>query len=144
MLALDELRKKVDEFVGRLSLRKAFNVLITLIIFAPMYYLLHPRWLHWTVALLIALILAVAVIWLYDDPPKKRIWIGLAWVGLFGLWYCFHLAWLSAISAVILALLIAVLAYGIRRPSLPKPRAYYIEPWDTDRQNLLLEAWKQT
>lgn len=47
-------------------------------------------------------------------------------------------------SAILLALLIAIVFYGTRRPPSTDPPAYNVDPWDTERQKLVLEAWKQT
>lgn len=137
--------------ISDLPWKKTLNVIMVLLVLAVAYYAIHPAWLDLIAALLIAAILSI-VLWLHDSPSNQRIltglalfvFTGLALFVLFGTWYVFHPTWLSLISALLLALLIIILFYGQRRPNLIEPDGYNVEAWDTERQKLILEAWKQT
>lgn len=132
-------------------LRKALNLIMVLIVLVMLYRALCPSWLHLSISLSIATILTL-ILWLYDEPPSKRVFTGFSWLGLFGVWYYYRPPWLSLTSAILLALLIGILFYSSRRPTITKPPeytpgympGYKVEPWDTERQKLVVEAWKQT
>jgi len=133
----------MGSLLKKISWLKAINTLIVLAFLTTLHRVVRPMWPDLLASLLIGAILAL-VLYLYDDPQKKRIYTGACWLGLFWIWTCCRPPWLSLTSVVLLALFAAIVFYGTSKASVTDPPAYKIESWDTDRQTLLLEAWKQT
>jgi hypothetical protein len=122
---------------------RLLNEAIVLVFMFLLYSRVRPPWLDLSAAVLIAAIVTIAL-WSYDAAPTKRVLTGLTWLGLLGIWIYFKPPWFSLTSLILLALLVAILFYRTKKTPPTPPHAYEIQPWDTERQKLVLEAWKQT
>lgn len=143
MSLLNQGCKTCNEFWQRFHSRIA-NALIAAAFTFGLYVLFRPTWISRTSGTIIGFLLVIIAVWFSDVPSRKLMVIGVLWVLLLSFWYCFHPGWFSIGAAIIVGALITLLAYGVRRAKPQEVSTSELEPWDTERQKLLLEAWKQT